>query len=103
MEKRRDPRICKKIPICWQPVTSHCSCETSDAMMINHSRNGLYFESDRLIPERTIIWIRLKTFRSDDDQKACSDLRCVTAAEVKWTQRRSDGARVYYGVGAKYC
>ena len=89
------------------PVT--CAYFNSDefyrARTTNHSRDGLYFESDFPLKQGASIYIRVDNYLPEDFRTkicSCGGVRSLAIAEVKWCEELQGAYNLYYGVGLKY-
>ena len=101
-ERRNCRRIDSRVPMVWQLLTSDLDRDVYSGTVINYARHGLYFETDRPLGRRSIIWVRVDP-RSLGKEQGGAGLLPVAAVEVKWCRELSDGSRLRYGIGAKYC
>jgi len=67
------------------------------AVVMNYSRNGLYFESDLRARQGVIVRIRSEATLANPDGGGCS-------AEVRWSRPLGAKTAEYrYGTGVRYC
>ena len=67
------------------------------AVVMNYSKNGLYFESDLKTPKGTRLRIRNESTLACQNGGGCF-------AEVRWSQQlREHTADYQYGTGVRYC
>ena len=71
--------------------------ELMGAMIMNYSKNGLYFESNLDVGQGIIVRIRNEATLACPDGGGC-------CAEVRWSKPLEREASEYrYGVGVRYC
>ena len=67
------------------------------AVVMNYSKNGLYFESDVKVAQGAILRIRNESTLSNINDGGC-------CAEVRWSRRLGRETTEYqFGTGARYC
>jgi hypothetical protein len=89
------------------PVT--CAYFNSDrfyrAKTRNHSREGIYFESNFPLKPGSDIFIRVENYTPNAFVPmvcCCGGIRRVALAEVKWCIEMPGSSQGYYRVGLKY-
>lgn len=89
------------------PVT--CAYFNSDrfyhAKSMNHSSEGIYFESNFYLIPGASIYIRVENHNlnfSSSDVCRCGGVRQLGVAEVKRCQKMKGENDEYYGIGLKY-
>ena len=94
-EKRDDVRIVYKSPITVEDLKAG---KTYRARMVNYSKNGLYFETNRLLDSVTEIYIEM-----ENSPKASSsfDLKERYQAEIIWHKKLEDSL-YNHGYGVRY-
>jgi len=100
MEKRTSQRQPQDASI----IFSRFNAQTSyDAKMLNYSRDGMYFETNKLFPENTDIFFRVEDcdLRTVDKQVGVG-FRTISLAQVKWWRRLYNGSNHQFGIGVKY-
>lgn len=92
-EKRRAMRFVHEEPVVL---------ETQDgglfgAVVMNYSKNGVYFESDLKVQQGMVVRIRNEATLAGSNGGGCF-------AEVRWSRRLGERPTEYlYGSGARYC
>ena len=100
MEKRTSLRHPQDASI----VFSRFNAQTSySAKMLNYSRDGMYFETNHLLPDKTDIFFRV----DDPDLTAISrkngdGLRTISLARIKWWRVLYNDGPHRFGIGVQY-
>jgi hypothetical protein len=101
-EKRAYRRCEYKVPVT-------CAFFNSDrfyrGQAINHSDEGIYFESNYPFKPGAIIYIRVEGYSHEGLLSGiccCGGMRMLSVAEVKWCKEFTEAADSYFGVGLKY-
>jgi hypothetical protein len=101
-EQRADERFVSKLPIIFSFFSSRFWHEYT-SMTLNHSKDGMCFESIRPLTPGTNLFIRVdKNSNLDSDTNQGVLLRTSTLAVVKWCRKLSDAQRTCYCVGVRY-
>ena len=89
------------------PVT--CAFFNSDRFYhgrtMNHSDDGIYFESNFPVKPGASIYIRVENYSQAGLHAGacrCEGIRTIGIAEVKWCRELPSVADSYYGIGLKY-
>jgi hypothetical protein len=101
-EKRAGQRCKYEAPVTCAYFNSECFYH---AKTINHSRDGIYFESDFPLKPGASIYIRVENCQSKTSGHRgcnCGGVRMLTLAEVKWCKEIQGENTPSYGVGLKY-
>ena len=70
---------------------------------LNHSLDGMCFQSSFSLQPGATLCIRVKKFNPNDSSTGLSEgLRSVTLAGVKWCSEVPDDKASQYGIGVKY-
>lgn len=92
-EKRRATRFIHEEPVVLETQDGHLF----GAVVMNYSKNGLYFESDLNVHQGVIVRIRNEATLANPDSGGCF-------AEVRWSRRLGEKPTEYhFGSGARYC
>lgn len=92
-EKRRATRFVHEEPVVLETQEG----DLVGAVVMNYSKNGLYFESDLEVPQGVIVRIRNEATMACSKGGGCR-------AEVRWSKRLREASRDYlYGTGVQYC
>lgn len=92
-EKRRSVRFLHEEPVILETPEG----DLIGAVVMNYSKNGLYFESDLKIHPGAFLRIRNEATLAKTDKGGC-------CAEVRWTRRLPEQTAEYqYGTGVRYC
>jgi hypothetical protein len=101
-----EKRACAR---CFYEAPVTCAYFNSDrfysAKTTNHSKDGLYFESDFSLKPGASIYIRVDNYLPEDSSSGicgCGRVRSLAIAEVKWCEEIQAADGFYYGVGLKY-
>jgi hypothetical protein len=101
-----EKRACAR---CYYEAPVTCAYFNSDkfyhAKTINHSKQGLYFESDFSLKPGASIYIRVDYYLPEASGSGicdCGRVRSLAIAEVKWCEELQGPDGFYYGVGLKY-
>jgi hypothetical protein len=101
-----EKRACRRCEYKF-PVT--CSFFNADRFYrgktINHSDDGIYFESNFPVKPGASIYIRVENYfhkGSGTGTCRCGGIRSIGIAEVKWCKELTRAANSYYGIGLKY-
>jgi len=101
-EKRANQR-------CRHEAIVTCAYFNSDrfyrAKTTNHSRGGIYFESDFPLKPGSDIFVRVEKYTHNASvSKACccGGIRRIALAEVKWCEEQPDNSDYDYRIGLKY-
>ena len=93
---------------CSYEAVVTCAYFNSDrffrAKTTNHSREGIYFESDFPLKRGSTIYIRMEHYRTEPTvlkDCCCGGVPYVALAEVKWCQELPS-TDDYYRIGLKY-
>ena len=101
-DQRTDERFVSNLPIIFSFFSSRFWHEYT-SMTLNHSKDGMCFESSHPLAPGTNLFIRIdKKSNSDSEIKQGVLLRTSTLAAVKWCRELSDGQRTCYFVGVRY-
>ncbi len=104
METNTENRACRRhsytVPIVFSYFNNeHCF----EAQTLNHSAEGMCFESSFSVNPGATLYIRVLKFNSDGSfNSGCGILRSVTLAEVKWCSEIPNLNKPFYGIGVKY-
>jgi hypothetical protein len=92
-EKRQATRFIHEEPVILETKKG----DLIGAVVMNYSKNGLYFESNLKVHQGVILRIRNEaTLASLNDGGCC--------AEVRWSKRLGEESAEYrYGTGVRYC
>lgn len=101
-EKRVCARCQHEAPIICGYFNSdyYCPAET-----FNHSRDGIYIETDFSFRPGATVYIRLdnrKQSTTPSGKGVCEGHPTVALAEVKWRKKLLNSGNSVYGVGLKY-
>jgi hypothetical protein len=92
-EKRRTMRFVHEEPVILETQEGHLI----GAIVMNYSKNGLYFESNLKVRQGVIVRIRNEATLAYPDGSGC-------CAEVRWSKPLEEKNTEYlYGVGVRYC
>jgi len=92
-EKRRATRFVHEEPVVLETQEG----DLFGAVVMNYSQNGLYFESDREVPQGVVVRIRNEATLANPNGGGCF-------AEVRWSRLLGQKPTDYlYGSGARYC
>ena len=94
-EKRDDARIVYKSPITVEDIKAG---KAYRARMVNYSKNGLYFETNRLLDSVTEIYIEME---KSPQASSSFDLKERYRAEIIWHKKLEDSL-YKHGYGVKY-
>jgi hypothetical protein len=94
---------------CSYEAAVTCAYFNSDrfyrAKTTNHSREGIYFESDFPLKPGSAIYIRVENYTTEPSVPkccSCGGVPYVTLAEVKWCQELPSPDNYHYRIGLKY-
>lgn len=92
-EKRRALRFVHEEPVVLETPEG----DLIGAVVMNYSKNGLYFESDLKIDRGAVLRIRNEATLAKSAKGGC-------CAEVRWSRRLPHLTAEYqYGTGVRYC
>ena len=101
-----EKRVCAR---CYYEAPVTCAYFNSDrfysAKTTNHSKDGLYFESDFSLKQGASIYIRIDNYLPEAFSSGicdCGRVRSLAIAEVKWCEEIPGTYGFIYGVGLKY-
>lgn len=99
-ERRKNPRCEAYIPIIFRPFNSP---DYSPAKELNHSNNGISFQTRFDIKPGTIIQVRSEgMYKSHSCNRSCEGCRTTTLAKILWCHKNETSGTASYSVGAKY-
>jgi hypothetical protein len=99
-DKRRYERIRCEAVIEWSYFNQDVYF---DAKLINFSKNGVYFETDRELKQGVSIFLNTKSIRpSMSNSKHHQRPRSVSLGEVQWCLDLSERDKSCYGVGVRF-
>ena len=101
MEKRTSPRQPQDAAITFSRFNAQ---DGYDAQMVNYSRDGMYFETNQLLPENTDIFFRVeKCDLHTIDKQVSAGFRTISLARVKWWRPLNGNSTHHrFGIGVKY-
>ena len=106
MKDFREKRNCRR---CDYKVPVTCAFFNSDRFYrgktMNHSDEGIYFESDFPVKPGATIYIRVENYSRGilhPGTCRCKGIRSIGIAEVKWCKELIGATDSYYGIGLKY-
>lgn len=92
-EKRGGTRFIHEEPVVLETQDG----DLFGAVVMNYSKSGLYFESDRKVQQGVVVRIRNEATLACPDGGGCF-------AEIRWSKLLGDRPSDYcYGSGARYC
>jgi hypothetical protein len=92
-EKRCSTRFVHEEPVVLETQEG----DLIGAVVMNYSKNGLYFESDLNAHQGVIVRIRNEATLASPNGGGC-------CAEVRWSRRLGEKTTEYlYGTGVRYC
>ncbi|UCH22888.1 MAG: hypothetical protein JSU83_06680 [Deltaproteobacteria bacterium] len=101
-----EKRACAR---CYYEAFVTCAYFNSDrfyrAKTTNHSKHGLFFESDFSLKPGASIYIRVDNHLPEASGSGicgCGRIRSLAIAEVKWCKELEGLDGSHYGVGLKY-
>jgi hypothetical protein len=101
-DQRADARFVSNLPIIFSFFSTRFWHEYA-SMTRNHSKDGMCFESSRLLTPGTNLFIRIdRNPNLDMDINPGAALRTSTLAVVKWCRELSDENGTGYCVGVRY-
>lgn len=99
-EKREEIRYTTNTPIIFRTFQSF---DYFRAKELNHSNDGISFESNFELQPGTVVLVRReKCLENCQRGKACDSCRTTTLATVHWCRERKAPGVTSYSVGAKY-
>jgi hypothetical protein len=106
MEAYVEKRASKR---CRYEAVVTCAYFNSDrfyrAKTTNHSREGIYFESDFPLKPGSDIFIRVESYTPNvfvPKVCCCGGIRRIALAEVKWCKELPGAGDCHYRIGLKY-
>ncbi len=101
-----EKRACRR---CRYEVQVTCAFFNSDCFYrgktINHSKDGIYFESNFPVKPGAGIYVRVENYSHEGLRAGtcrCGGIRTIGIGEVKWCKELTGAADSYYGIGLKY-
>ena len=106
MKALKEKRACRR---CEHKVPVTCAFFNSDRFYrgktMNHSDDGIYFESNFPVKPGASIYIRVENYSHEGLRAGicrCGGIRTIGIAEVKWCRELTSVSDSYYGIGLKY-
>jgi hypothetical protein len=106
MKDFREKRNCRR---CEYKVPVTCAFFNSDRFYrgktMNHSKDGIYFESNFPVKPGATIYIRVENYCHEVLRPGtcrCKGIRSIGIAEVKWCRELISTADSSCGIGLKY-
>jgi len=106
MKALKEKRACQR---CEYKIPVTCAFLNSDRFYrgktMNHSKDGVYFESNFPIKPGATIYIRVENYSHEGLLSGichCGGIRSMGVAEVKWCKELTEVADSYFGIGLKY-